>query len=51
MIELLTLINYDIKIIQINITLAVYFHSKQVFPSPKQTKVVNIGAEGTKLFH
>ena len=34
------------------ITLATYFHSKQVFPPPKQTKGVNIeDAESTKLFH
>ena len=29
-----------------------YFHSKQVFPAPKQTKGVNIeDAQSTKLFH
>ena len=34
------------------ITLATYFHSKQVFPPPKQTKGVNMeDAESTKLFH
>ena len=35
-----------------DLTLAAYFHSKQVFPAPKQTKGVNIkDAQSTKLFH
>ena len=52
MIDLLKVINYDTKIIQRSITLAIYFHSKQVFPPPKQTERVNIvDAESTKLFH
>ena len=52
MIDLLKVINYDTKTIQRRITLVAYFHSKQVFPPPKQTKRVNIeGAQITKLFH
>ena len=48
MIDLLKVINYDTKIIQRSITLATYFHSKQVFPPPKQTEGVNIeDAEST----
>ena len=51
MLDLLEVINYDIKIIQKRITLVAYFHSKQVFPPPKQTKGVNIeDAQSTKLF-
>ena len=39
------------KKIQRRITLAAYFHSKQGFPAPKQTKGVNIeDAQSTKLF-
>ena len=46
------MINYDTKIIQRRITLAAYFHSKQAFPPPKQTKGVNIeDAQSTKLYH
>ena len=52
MIDLLKLINYDIKVTQRRITLAACFHSKQVFPAPKQTKGVDIeDALSTKLFH
>ena len=52
MIDLLKLINYDIKVTQRRITLAACFHSKQVFPAPKQTKGVDIeDAQSTKLFH
>ena len=40
--DLMKVINYDTNRIQRNIILIVYFHSKQGFPAPKQTKWVNI---------
>ena len=44
--DLLKVRNYDKK------RNAAYFHSKQVFPAPKQTKGANIAdAQNTKLFH
>ena len=34
------------------LSLAAYFHSKQVFPNPKQTKEVNIrDTQCTTLYH
>ena len=52
MINLLKMINYDTKVVLRRITLAAQFHSKQVFPAPKQTKGVNIeDAQRTNLFH
>ena len=52
MIDLLKVINYDTKIIQRRLNLTAYFHSKQVFPPPNQTKGVNIeDVQSTKLFH
>ena len=51
MIDLVKVINYDIKAIQRRITLAAYFHSKQVFPPSKQIKGVNIDTQSTKLFY
>ena len=50
-IELLEAVNYDTKIIQTKITLAAYFHFKQVW-APKQAKEVNIeDAQSIKLSH
>ena len=42
MIDLLNVINYETKIKQRSIIWTALFHSKQVFPAPKQTKWVNI---------